>query len=157
MVDRNFKLNFLLENTNFFNEDESKPLLLGFKLVFTINVKEDYTMEGDVLLHFHPKTKEFILSEFSLGKGFNYSKLSVEDLFDNSNKCKVHIKEPNSERKYVFMSIWKQSGTEFDQQKIDAYKKWWTENYFFLKEYIINNKQLYNDIIINQIDEILID
>ena len=69
---------------------------------------------------------------------------------------KFTLKFSNSERKYVFMSIWKQSGTEFDQQKLMLIKNGGLK-IIFLKEYIINNKQLYNDRIINQIDKILID
>lgn len=157
MRDTSFKLDFLLENTDFYTDDESKPMLLGFKLIFNVVVKEDYVMEGDVLLHFNPKIKEFVLCEFTLGKGYEYCTLSINHLCDNSNKSKVNIKEPEAERNYIFMSLWKQSGSDFDMLKMEAYKNWWAENFNNVRDYVLANKKLYNDTLVNQLNKILID
>jgi hypothetical protein len=157
MKEDTFRLELLLENTDFYNVDANRPYFLGFKLNFQIEPKEDYIIEGDVLLHFEPKKKEFVLSEFSLGKGYEYFTLTNELLCDVHNKSKVNIKEPDSDRNYIFLAKWNQSGVEFDKLKIETYKKWWSDNFDKIINHIISNKNEYNERIKKQILNILID
>ena len=112
----NYEITFKLEDTTFSIDEKLLPLL-RFSLEYSIEFgKEVYTFS--TLLEFNPKTKEFVFSEYALGKGFSYSNLLVEQLWNIHNPLKTEITQPEDQNHAgSWISYWNGAQGEKYEQK----------------------------------------
>jgi hypothetical protein len=108
-------------------------------------------------LNFEPKKKQIILSEFTLGEGFQHKVLTPHDVLQVTNPLKVYITDPGIEKKNHFLANWTQSGKEEDVLKLNAYNAWWESNFHRLQDAILMKKEDYNQKIKDIMANLLID
>ena len=154
----NYEITFKLEDTTFSIDEKLLPLL-RFSLEYSIEFgKEVYTFS--TLLEFNPKTKEFVFSEYALGKGFSYSNLLVEQLWNIHNPLKTKITQPEDQNHAgSWISYWNGAqGEKYEQkEKLNTFSSWWSTNFEAIKEEIIKRKEEYNQQIIDLFSRSLID
>jgi hypothetical protein len=154
----NYEITFKLEDTTFSIDEKLLPLL-RFSLEYSIEFgKEVYTFS--TLLEFNPKTKEFVFSEYALGKGFSYSNLLVEQLWNIHNPLKTEITQPEDQNHAgSWISYWNGAqGEKYEQkEKLNTFSSWWSTNFEAIKEEIIKRKEEYNQQIIDLFSRSLID
>lgn len=155
----NYEITFKLEDTSFSNSEKLLPLL-RFSLEYTIDFGNKEVFTFSTPLEFNPKTKEFVLSEYTLGKGFSYSNLLVEQLWNIHNPLKTKITQPE-EQNYAggWISYWNGAqGEKYEQkEKLNTFSSWWSTNFDAIKEEIIKRKEEYNQQIIDLFSRSLID
>ena len=156
MSNSQFIIDFLPGNMTFFSQ-EGKRQFLVFNLSFSFKSEEAYEIKGEVLLNFDPKKKQIILSEFTLGQGFQHKELTLHDVLQVTNPLKVYVTEPGIEKKNHFLALWTQSGKEEDVLKLNAYNAWWEANFHTLLDAILMKKKECNQKIKEIMANLLID
>jgi hypothetical protein len=137
----------------FFTENKEQTLL-AFILTFGIEILDTpYTFE--CRMQYHPKTKQFLLAEYTLGEGFKYFEMTTELLSNASNKQKIKILSPESENfSGVWLTYWNQK--EEHREKLMIYKSWWEENLKKIETHILDHKEEINLELQNIIDNLKI-
>ena len=154
----NYTLTFKLENTSFSTDERLLPLLrfsLDYSIEFSNN--EIYTFKTPI--DFNPKSKVLVFKEYTFGKGFSYSNLLVEQLWNIHNPLKSIITQPEDQNQAGnWLSNWHgEKATDSDKKKLDLFTSWWKDNFDSIKEEIILHKEEYNQQIISLFSRSLID
>ena len=154
----NYTLTFKLEDTSFSTDERLLPLLrfsLDYSIEFSNN--EIYTFKTHI--HFNPKSKVLVFEEYTLGKGFAYTDLLVEQLWNIHNPLKSIITQPEDQNQAGnWLSNWHgEKATDSDKKKLDLFTSWWKDNFDSIKEEIILHKEEYNQQIISLFSRSLID
>jgi len=155
----NYTLNFKLENTHFCIDESLLPLLrfsLDYSIEFSNN--EIYTFKTHI--HFNPKSKVLVFQEYTLGKGYTYTDLLIEQLWNLYNPLKTEITKPEEENKAGnWLNYWTGvQGEKYEQKdKLNSFTSWWKDNFDSIKEEIILHKEEYNQQIIDLFSRSLID
>ncbi len=154
----NYVLTFELGDTTF-SIDERMMHLLRFSLEYTIDFKENEAYTFKTPIEFNPKTKELIYSEYTFGKGFSYSILLVEQLWNLHNPLKSIITQPEEQnRAGNWLSYWHgEKATDSEKKKLETFTSWWKSNFDSIKEEILKKKEEYNQQIIDMFSHSLID
>jgi hypothetical protein len=95
-----------------------------------------------------------------LGKGFSYSNLLVEQLWNIHNPLKTEITQPEDQNHAgSWISYWNGAqGEKYEQkEKLNTFSSWWSTNFEAIKEEIIKRKEEYNQQIIDLFSRSLID
>ncbi len=154
----NYKLTFNLKDTTFSNDEKLLPLL-RFSLEYSIEFgNEVYSFSTPI--EFNPKSKELVFSEYTFGKGFCYTNVIVEQLWNIHNPLKTIITSPEDQNHAgSWISYWNGGqGEKYEQkEKLNTFSSWWTTNFDSIKQEIIKNKVEYNQQIVDLFSRSLID
>jgi hypothetical protein len=137
-----------------FLDESGEQALLAFILSFEINISgTNYTFE--CRLQYNPKTKKFLLAEYTFGEGFKYFELTTEILSNVSNKQQIKITSPESENfSGVWLTYWNQK--EENKEKLNTYKSWWEENLSKIENHVLDRKEEFNQELQNIVDNLKI-
>ena len=154
----NYTLNFRLEDTSFSTDERLLPSL-RFSLEYTIDFEENEAYTFKTPINFNPKTKALIYSEYTFGKGFSYSNLLVEQLWNIHNPLKSTIVQPEEQNLAGnWLSNWHgDKATDSDKKKLETFTLWWKANFDSINEEIVKKKEEYNQQIVDMFSHSLID
>jgi hypothetical protein len=137
----------------FFTENNEESLL-AFILTFEVPILET-TYNFECRLQFNPRSKKFILGEYTFGQGFTYFELNIDILTNVANRQKIKITSPESENvSGVWLTYWNQK--EEHKEKLQVYKAWWEENLSKIENHVLDRKEEFNQELQNIVDNLKI-
>jgi hypothetical protein len=154
----NYTLTFKLEDTSFSTDERLLPLL-RFSLEYSIDFGNDEIYTFKTQIDFNPKSKLLVFQEYTLGKGFAYTDLVVEQAWNLHNPLKSTITNSvELNRAGNWLSYWHiEKATDSDKKKLEVFTSWWKNNFESIKEEIILHKDEYNQQIVALFSRSLID